>query len=62
MDKVLFDSSSATPTSNGHETTNGTNGVNGKASSEEKPKSLVDAAKSAAVEVTNGIKNLAVSN
>ncbi|KAJ4310252.1 methylenetetrahydrofolate reductase (NAD(P)H) met13 [Neodidymelliopsis sp. IMI 364377] len=71
MDKK-FDNGIAAdlPTTNGHATTNGTNGTtNGdKTEAQKDPKevkdekSLVETAKAAAVEVTNGIKNLAVSN
>jgi methylenetetrahydrofolate reductase (NADPH) len=71
MDKK-FDNGIAAdlPTTNGHATTNGTNGTtNGdKTEAQKDPKevkdekSLIETAKAAAVEVTNGIKNLAVSN
>jgi methylenetetrahydrofolate reductase (NADPH) len=69
MDKQLHQPSVDLPSVNGHdESMNGTsetNGTNGQKSAgpikEENP-GLLDAAKAAAVEVTNGVRNLMVSN
>jgi methylenetetrahydrofolate reductase (NADPH) len=70
MDKPLIDPKVDLPGANGEEATkavNGdshTNGINGEPAGprkEENP-SLIDAAKAAAVEVTNGMRSLAMSN
>jgi len=65
MEKVLHNTGIDTPT-NGHQSTNGdsvkTNGVISEASGENKSKpSLLNAAKSAAMEVTNGVKGMTLS-
>jgi methylenetetrahydrofolate reductase (NADPH) len=60
MDKPLHKPSADLPNANGSEAVNGTNGVNG-THKDESP-GLIETAKAAAVEVTNGIKGLAVSN
>lgn len=65
MEKVLHNTGVDTPT-NGHQSTNGnsvkTNGVTSEASGEDKSKpSLLNAAKSVAIEVTNGVKGMALS-
>lgn len=63
MDKPLHDPSADLPAANGEHQLNGANGETKKTASEEKQdQSLLDVAKSAAVEVTNGLKSLAVSN
>jgi methylenetetrahydrofolate reductase (NADPH) len=70
MDKPLHNPSADIPGVNGSEATNGTNGVhdtNGTKSEQAGPRkeenpSLIDAAKAAAVEVTNGMTGLAASN
>jgi methylenetetrahydrofolate reductase (NADPH) len=51
----------ATKPVNGDSNTNGTNGEKAGPRKEENP-SLIDAAKAAAVEVTNGMRSLAMSN
>jgi methylenetetrahydrofolate reductase (NADPH) len=70
MDRPLYTPSVDLPGTNGEEVTkkfngdskiNGTNGEKAGPRKEENP-SLIDAAKAAAVEVTNGMKGLAVSN
>ena len=61
MDKQLHPPSADLPSTNGTHETNGTNGEQAGPRKEESP-SLIDAAKAAAVEVTNGIKGMAVSN
>ena len=74
MDKK-FDSgiTSDAPPTNGHTTSNGTDGTNGSNGTNgttngttngvhKDEKSLLETAKAAAVEVTNGVRNLAVSN
>lgn len=63
MDKELRQSPVDLSTNNGHTGMNGTNGQTKEASKEEKHEaSLLDAAKAAAVEVTNGLKGLAISS
>ena len=70
MDKPLHNLSADIPGVNDSEATNGTNGVhdtNGTKSEQAGPRkeenpSLIDAAKAAAVEVTNGMTGLAASN
>jgi methylenetetrahydrofolate reductase (NADPH) len=70
MDKPLHNPSVDLPVANDHDPTNGTNGTsdtngtNGEKSESRKGENpnLIDAAKAAAVEVTNAIKGLAVSN
>jgi methylenetetrahydrofolate reductase (NADPH) len=72
MDTQLHQPSIDLPTTNGHHQTNGENGTRGtkgtngetkEASGVEKQNhTVLDAAKSAAVEVTNGIKGLVVSH
>lgn len=63
MDKPLFNPSLDLPEVNGNEATNGTNGTNGEAANHKKEASgLIETAKAAAVEVTNGLRSLAVSN
>ena len=72
IDKPLHNACVDLPTTNGHHETNGTNGTRGtngtngetkEAHGEEKQNpSLLATAKSAAVEATNGMKGLAVSN
>lgn len=63
IDKQLHKANVDLPTTNGHEAngtrgTNGTNGETKEAHGEEKQDpNLLDAAKSAGVEVTNGVKN-----
>jgi methylenetetrahydrofolate reductase (NADPH) len=69
MDKQLHEPSIDLPGVNGHdESTNGTSETNGTHDQksagpikEENP-GLIDAAKAAAIEVTNGVRNLMVSN
>jgi len=64
MDKPLVDPNSVdVPGTNGEEAkpVNGTNGEKVGPRKEENP-SLIDAAKAAAVEVTNGMRSLAMSN
>jgi methylenetetrahydrofolate reductase (NADPH) len=69
-DKPLVNPSVDLPSANGDEATkvvnggshtNGTNGEQAEPHKEENP-SLIDAAKAAAVEVTNGMRSLAMSN
>ena len=63
MDKPLYNPSLDVPVLNGNEATNGTNGTNAESELHKKEaSSLIETAKSAAVEVTNGIKSMAVSN
>jgi methylenetetrahydrofolate reductase (NADPH) len=72
MDTQLHQPSVDLPTTNGHHQTNGENGTRGtkdtngetkEASGAEKQHpNLLNAAKSAAIEVTNGLKGLAVSH
>ncbi|KAK1909671.1 hypothetical protein P3342_007843 [Pyrenophora teres f. teres] len=63
MDKPLYNPSVDLPGVNGSEATNGTNVTNGEAEPHKKEApGLIETAKAAAVEVTNGIKSLAVSN
>lgn len=70
MDKPLHPPSAVLPNANGNGAVNGTNGVhetngaNGQQAVPHKDESasLLDAAKAAAVEVTNGLKDMAISN
>lgn len=63
MDKPLHTPSADLPNANGSETVNGAKGVNGtNGTHKEESPSLIDVAKAAAIEVTNGMKSLAVSN
>ena len=70
MDKPLHPPSADLPNANGNEVVNGTNvvhetnGANGQQAVPHKDEStsLLGTAKAAAVEVTNGIKDMAVSN
>ena len=56
MDQPLHSSNADIPVSNGHKSTNGTNGTN-----DIKEDNLVDAAKSPAADIINGIKGLVVN-
>lgn len=63
MDKPLHTPSADLPNANGSENVNEANGVNGtNGTHKEENPSLIDVAKAAAIEVTNGMKSLAVSN